>query len=236
MNEFEQALRRLRSALAAEQFAQAALRVQRLLAKYNPNWHLQPRVPAGNPEGGQWVAHLMGAAASILPVLQRIGPSAIAKLKEAARRIAPELRRLPKRWFDDGQPSEESYDKETRRISRDSWQRRGLPNVRFRNEDELRRSLGPAGKGREWHHIVEKRLVGRPGFPPEQIHTTDNIISLPVEVHRRISETMSSKTDEFLGQVRRFGMETLDFGTQYDLGLDLIEKTLRDFGYDPSHF
>ncbi|MBI1274219.1 MAG: hypothetical protein GC131_09090 [Alphaproteobacteria bacterium] len=25
-----------------------------LAAKYNPDWEAQPRVPAGNPGGGQW--------------------------------------------------------------------------------------------------------------------------------------------------------------------------------------
>jgi len=47
---------------------------------------------------------------------------------------------------------------------------------------------------------------------------------------------MSSVDPKFGGQVRRFGMEKLDFGTQYNLGLDLIEDTLKEFGYDPSHF
>lgn len=136
MQDLEIALTRLRATLAAERFWRAALRMQRLL-KHNPYWHLQPRVPAGNPDGGQRTAYL-GAAGSLLPILQRIGLQAIARVKEASRRIAPILRRLPKRWLEEAQPTEESDDKETRRISRDSWQRRGEPNVRFRNESELR--------------------------------------------------------------------------------------------------
>lgn len=146
------------------------------------------------------------------------------------------LRRLPRRWSDELQPAESDYDPETRRVSRNSWQRRGEPNIRFRNERELRDYLGPAGEGREWHHIVEKRLAGRPGFPAEIIHSTDNIISLPVEVHRRITGRMRSIDPKFGGQVRRYGMEKLNFGTQYDLGVDLIEETLKEFGYVPSNF
>lgn len=38
---------------AALRFRLAALRL-RLALRYNPNWHLQPRVPAGNSDGGQW--------------------------------------------------------------------------------------------------------------------------------------------------------------------------------------
>ena len=41
---------------------------------------------------------------------------------------------------------------------------------------------------------VEARLAGR-RFPPELLHSTDNIVSLPIEVHRRVSARMSSKDD-----------------------------------------
>lgn len=146
------------------------------------------------------------------------------------------LRRLPKPWSSEAQPSEDSYDRETGRISRDSWQRRSEPNIRFRSEAELRSYLGPAGEGREWHHIVEKRQEGRPGFEPERIHSTDNIISLPADVHRRISAKMSTRYPDSDGDIRRFWVERLDFGTQYDHGLDLIEETLKELDYDPENF
>lgn len=149
------------------------------------------------PDGGRWIASLGAAAGSLLPLLKEIARPALQRLRNEARRIAPILRRFPRRWSDDRQPSEESFDDETRRISQDSWQRHGYPTVRFRSESELRDYLGPAGPSREWHHIVEKRLAGRPGFPAEKVHSTDNIISLPVEVHRRVSANMSSKADEF---------------------------------------
>lgn len=235
MHEFERAQTRLRANLAAERFWQAALSLRRAL-KYNPNWHLQPRMPAGNPDGGQWIAYLLGATGSLLPILQRLGPQAVARVREAARRIAPILRRLPRPWSEDRQPPEENYDDETRRIGRDSWQRRGEPNIRFRNESELRSYLGPAGEGREWHHIVEKRLAGRPGFPPERIHSTDNIINLPVEVHRRISGKMSEKSARYDNFVRRQWMGRFSFEEQYNMGLGLIEQTLQERGYDIDHF
>lgn len=157
-------------------------------------------------------------------------------MREEARRLAPKLRRFPKRWDDGAQPSEDSFDDETRRISRDSWQRFGYPTIRFRTEGELRDYLGPAGPGREWHHIVEKRQACRDGFPPELVHNTDNIISLPLEVHRLVSAKMSSKAEEFDAIVRRFGVEKLSFANQYNYGLDLISRTLKDLGYEPTQF
>lgn len=236
MGSVEQTIRRATSSVAAERLLSAA-NFLRLALKYNPNWHLQPRAPAGHQNGGQWIAFLAPAATSLLPVLQRLGPGAIARLREATNQLAPVLRRLPSWWGDDSAfPSEDNFEAETRRISQDSWQRHGYPTIRFRSEDELRRYLGPAGPGREWHHIVEKRLAEKGIFSPEQIHSTDNLISLPAEVHRSISDKMSSKTERFQGMVRRFGVERLSFGEQYNEGLDLIVETLTEFGYDPSHF
>jgi len=229
-------LRRIEYSLAANRVLLSCLRLRNAV-KYNPYWHLQPRAPAGSSDGigGQWITWL-GAAGSILPALQRIAVPALRRLREEARRLAPILRRLPRRWDDTSQPDEESFDDETRRISRSSWQRFGYPTIRFRTEVELRRYLGPAGSGREWHHIVEKRLAGRDGFPAELIHSTDNIISLPVEVHRRVTAKMSSRSPEHGNVVRRLWMEKLPFDEQYNLGLDLIAETLEEMGYDPTKF
>lgn len=226
---------RLRALAAAEHFFQAARRLE-IALKDNPYWHLQPRVPRGEPDGGQWIAYLIGATGSMLPALQRVSIAALQRLRHEARRLAPILRRLPRRWDDDAQPSEDSYDSETRRISRSSWQRRGEPNIRFRTEQELRRYLGPAGPGREWHHIVEKRLAGRLGFPPEKIHSTDNIVNLPIEVHRRVSARMSMRDRAYNFNIRRFGLEKRTFAEQYDDGLDLVREILEEYGYDPSDF
>jgi hypothetical protein len=220
---------------ATHRFRQAARRLQ-IAIKHNPNWHLQPRIPTG-PDGGQWIAYVTAAAASLLPILQRLGPPAVRRLREIARRVGPLLRRLPKRWDKEASvSSEEDFDEETRRIGPPSWHRFGHPTIRFRSERELREYLGAAGKDREWHHIVEKRLADNGMFKPEQIHNTDNIINLPVEVHRRVSARMSSRGDEFGGEIQRFWVEKLSFGDQYNHGLDLIERTLEEFGYDPRYF
>ena len=63
---------RLKSEMAAYRMRRAARRFQHVL-KYNPNWHLQPRVPAGNRDGGWWLP-FVGAVSSLLPALQRLGP------------------------------------------------------------------------------------------------------------------------------------------------------------------
>ncbi|MDP3895672.1 MAG: hypothetical protein Q8Q62_03255, partial [Mesorhizobium sp.] len=134
--------------------------------KYNPNWPLQPRLPAGTPGGGRWYPSV--GANALIQLLQRLGPPAIARLRETLQRVRPHLTRIPKRWFEgEPLPKDEDFDKETQRIGPPSWHRFGHPNVRFRSERELREYLGPAGNGREWHHIVEKRLAANGRFPNE---------------------------------------------------------------------
>lgn len=99
----------------------------------------------------------------------------------------------------------------------------------------MRTWLGPAGPGREWHHIVEKRLAENGTFPAEWIHNTDNIISLPVEVHRRINARMSSRDDDFGGDIRRHWVGRLPFAEQYALGLGLVRQSMKDMGRETRH-
>ncbi|PSM18105.1 MULTISPECIES: hypothetical protein [Nitratireductor] len=219
--------------LAAERVRRASSGMRSVI-KANPNWHLQPRAPAGTPEGGQWIAYLTAGAASILPVLMRLGPKAVRLFREIARRVGPTLRRLPKQWGEKSKfPDEEEFDTETRRIGPMSRQRPGQPVLRFRNERELRNYLGPAGPGREWHHIVEKRLEVL--FSPELIHSTDNIINLPVDLHRHINGKMSRKSSATNDIVRRFYVSRFSFRDQYNHGIDLIREAAEELGYDPDN-
>jgi len=96
----------------------------------------------------------------------------------------------------------------------------------------LRTYLGSAGPKREWHHIVEKRLAENGRFPAELIHSTDNIINLPVDVHRRINAIMSSARRQGEGVTMRRWMERLSFGEQYNIGIDLIVQVSLELGYD----
>ncbi|MBL8583783.1 MAG: hypothetical protein JNL61_16360 [Rhizobiaceae bacterium] len=230
------AFARLRHQAAARRFIMAGRNLGRAL-KHNPYWPLQPRVPAGEPVGGQWMdsGPLAGAISLVLPVLRVVGTWAVRRLGEIARRTSPLLRRVPKRW-DDGPTIAEDheFDPETRRIAPPSQRRPGHPLIRFRSERELREYLGPAGPDREWHHIVEKRLADNGQFPPELIHSTDNIINLPVRLHRGISARMSRIERRLGNQVVRKEVEKLSFKDQYNFGLKLINEVARDLGYDLS--
>jgi hypothetical protein len=88
----------------------------------------------------------------------------------------------------------------------------------------LKRALGPAGKGRQWHHIVEQSKVGQ--FGANAIHSADNVVAIPTDVHRKISGFYSSKQSFTEGQIVRQWLEGQSFEQQRAFG----QQVLRDFG------
>lgn len=224
----------VRQTLAGLGIEAAALRLSVTL-KYNPNWRSQPRKPRGDPDGGQWTNG--GVQVAILQTLPQViarGSSIAVRLYETGRRVAPFLRRVPHRWdsiddfLDDGH-----FEPETSRIGPPSPRRSDHEIMRFKDEKELKKFLGPAGSKRHWHHIVEKWLARDGIFPPEVIHSTDNIISLPDEVHYCINGEMGSYYYD-TGLRTRIVVSTWTFAEQFNYGLDLIYKCYAKKGYVPN--
>ncbi|WNG16673.1 hypothetical protein [Cystobacter fuscus] len=54
-------------------------------------------------------------------------------------------------------------------------------------------AIGPAGKGREWHHIVEQTPGNVKRFGGEALHNTENVTALDKALHTRMSAFYSSK-------------------------------------------
>lgn len=224
----------IRQGLAGLGVDAAAMRLS-LALKYNPHWRQQPRVPRGSPDGGQWTGgvQVAGAERILFPVLKEGGKRA---LRLAAPRVRRYLNRRPYYWEKDHDfPGEEEFDEETRRIGPFTPRRPQHEIHRFKSWREFKDFLGPADPGWEWHHIVEQRLERNGRFAPERIHNTDNIVMLPLEVHRCISDTMSSK-EKGMSSVMRFLVEQRPFWVQFNQGLDLIETCLEKEGYDLDSF
>ena len=97
---------------------------------------------------------------------------------------------------------------------------------RFRSFSHLRRELGPAGEGRVWHHIVEKRkpLLGK--FGAGSIHSTENVVAATREVNQQIANYYSHVRPFTGGKTVRKWLETQSFEDQMQFGqrvLDLVE-------------
>jgi RHS repeat-associated protein len=86
----------------------------------------------------------------------------------------------------------------------------------------LKNKLGSPGEGNEWHHIVEQCQSYKSGFAKELINNPDNMISLSVEQHRKISAFYSSIYKD-TGLTFRNWLAGKDIVTQYQKGLEVLK-------------
>ncbi|WP_190812727.1 AHH domain-containing protein [Saccharopolyspora pogona] len=91
-----------------------------------------------------------------------------------------------------------------------------------------KRALGPK-PGHELHHIVEQSQSkeNRSGFSTERINTTDNMIWLPVPVHRRISARYSRKLRDS-DMTLRDAMNGMSWEEQYRRGLRAVRRAFKE--------
>jgi hypothetical protein len=94
----------------------------------------------------------------------------------------------------------------------------------------LKSALGPAGAGKQWHHIVEQTPSNVERFGPQALHNTENVIALDERTHRQISAYYSSIDLRYSSeQTIRQWLSGQSFQAQREFGL----KVLRDYGMTP---
>lgn len=99
--------------------------------------------------------------------------------------------------------------------------------ARFSSFNALKRSLGSAGRGKQWHHIVEQCQIGKSGFSKYWIQNSNNVVSIPNSIHSKISAHYSSKIPGLTrGKTVRDWLASQSFQKQYEYGV----KILRQFG------
>lgn len=94
----------------------------------------------------------------------------------------------------------------------------------FETFSALKRYLGPAGSGKEWHHIVEQCQIGKSGFSATSIQNTKNVISISSSLHREISAYYSSIQPFTNGLRVRDWLAGQSFEFQYNFGYDILRK------------
>ncbi|GAB4563383.1 MAG: hypothetical protein Tsb0020_12480 [Haliangiales bacterium] len=94
----------------------------------------------------------------------------------------------------------------------------------FRSFSELKRAMGPAGKGMQWHHIVEQGGINITRFGAEMIHNTSNVVRVEIGIHRKISAFYSSKQGFTGGQTVRNWLRTQSFEEQMEFGLVVLQR------------
>ncbi|NOK38231.1 hypothetical protein D7W79_33830 [Corallococcus exercitus] len=94
----------------------------------------------------------------------------------------------------------------------------------------FKKALGPAGPGKEWHHIVEQTPGNVQRFGPQALHNTENVVPLDKALHARVSEFYSSIRRGVTGSgsltVRQW-LSTQSYEAQRDFGLRAIENVMK---------
>jgi hypothetical protein len=94
----------------------------------------------------------------------------------------------------------------------------------------LKKALGSAGEGNQWHHIVEQTSGNVERFGPQAIHNTENVIPLDQALHTRISAFYSSIRWNITGSnsltVRQW-LSTQSYEAQRKFGLLAIENVTK---------
>lgn len=215
-------LLRLKWLGAATRFEIAMHRHDRALKYgYNPD---QPRVPAGNRQGGQWTdgdgssgrVRLAGdvPTGDSPEVPQERPPKSAdrtAALKAAARSLGQVGASVAKiaevsSWLRTYSPEIESY--------RDSP----------KTLEELQQGVSTPAPGYDIHHIVEQTQAEREGFTRELIDGPDNLVRIPTMKHWEINAWYQTKNDEFGGMSPREYLSGRSWEVRRSVGLDALRK------------
>jgi len=91
----------------------------------------------------------------------------------------------------------------------------------------FKKAMGPAGTGKEWHHIIEQTPGNLRRFGPQALHNTENVIPLDKALHTDISALYSSirpfLTQSYTQTVRQW-LSTPSHNAQREFGLLAIEN------------
>ena len=97
--------------------------------------------------------------------------------------------------------------------------------ARFSSFNSLKKSLGSAGKGKDWHHIVEQCQIKKSGFSKYWIHNSNNVVNISKSVHQKVSAHYSSKIPNLTkGKTVREWLAGQSFKKQYEYGIKLLRK------------
>ena len=104
-------------------------------------------------------------------------------------------------------------------------------NGGFNSFRALKKYLGSAGKGYQWHHIVEQCQIRRSGFDKQMIHNVNNIVKVSDAVHTKISAYYSSIDTNLCENMRvRDYISQFSFEEQYQFGIKMLEKFTAEYG------
>lgn len=198
-------LRRLRALLWGK-VAEAKLRdLDRAIKAFDPN---QPRVPAGNPDGGQWTDGSgdgassggsdedRGSSSNRQPsnvVLASFTPGSddepprVPKERPLTSRARTRVYKELASWIARGVVKEVVGRRVTALLTildEAGWLEPAIDSIRTfadppKSLEELQQDVYTPAPGYDVHHVVEQTSALRDGFPPSRVNAPENLVRVP---------------------------------------------------------
>ena len=209
--------------LAAATRVEIAMRRHDRALKYgfNPN---EPRVPRGNPDGGQWTTGGGTGGSPSRPVrlageVPTNDPPEIPKERPLARARNILLRRLARKlgpyvWF---------------AVEAGSWiyDHKEEINSFFdppESLEELQEAANHPEKGYDIHHIVERNSAAKDGSENRLINAPENLVRIPRWKHWELNSWYETENDEFGGQTPRRYLNGKSWEERRRVGLKALRR------------
>jgi len=218
----ESGLLRLKWLAAATRFELAMRRHERALkAGFNPE---QPRVPRGQPEGGQWTGDDGGSSSGNIRLAGEIptgdSPEIPKEKPPTSRERTSVLKEVSRHIAEFGLTVEA--------IARmNAWLRTRSAEIESYNDppkslEELQRDVSTPAPGYDIHHIVEQNQEDH--FTSEAINGPDNLVRVPRLKHQEINAWYQTKNPVYGGVSPREYLDGRNWGVQRSVGLDALKK------------
>jgi hypothetical protein len=180
----------------------------------------QPRVPAGNPDGGQWIDEdgdadllLVQGDPNEFPEIPEDPPPSTRERNTIAVRIAQFLLATNSAFQAD-------------RVRRWVWEHARDRIVAYLDEpkflDELQRAAGEPKPGYEIHHIVEQTPARQDGFTTERIQGWRNRVRIPTYRHWQITGWYATPNPLYDWMSPRDYLRGKSWQERYSVGLDAL--------------
>lgn len=191
-----------------------------LKAGFDPN---QPRVPAGNPDGGQWASEggagggdasaggaVLGASIGGSPGDSGSDPPKVPKERPESARVRNRVVKEVAKWLVKvGARQLTGPVGSALNIAEGvSWLYEAYPYVRAYTDapktlPELQESVGLPQAGYDVHHIVEQTAAEQDGYPRSLIDGPENLVRVPTLKHWEITGWYMTPNDDYGGQSPR---------------------------------
>ncbi|HEV7259427.1 MAG TPA: hypothetical protein VGN82_16725 [Bosea sp. (in: a-proteobacteria)] len=237
---------------AGDRMIAALDRLVALIAKggFNPN---QPRVPAGNPEGGQWgdgsgqhpdaipllsdflaafPDAIAGAASGLELPSPADGPGIPASQPRTAQGITAVVKDSA-RWLQSAKDTRASSQARGffSQLLDTSWLRSHMPRIGSylddpKTEQELHDAVSRPSAGFDIHHRNERAAATVAGYPSSMINGRPNLMLVPTLRHWDVSGWYMTRNSEFGGLTPRQFLSDKDWNTRQAIG----NRALRLYG------